>query len=165
MSWLIPKNFCNSLNQNAKKAYFKRAAENGIMCSGVQPNLFWLGSTTKVWGGRLWLLHFLLCQDIHNIVSSGVLLTLKDSIHKENISIEINDKIIEDESELAKQFNPLYINIVKTTMGKHATKIGTLISKITKIILVELSLKSAKIIWVSKLSKRISANWKSNYWG
>ena len=35
------------------------------------------------------------------MVSSGVLLTLKDFIHKENISIETNEKYIGNESELA----------------------------------------------------------------
>lgn len=42
-------------------------------------------------------------------------------------------------------------------MGKHATKIGTSVSKVTKMILLQLSLKSAKIIWVSKLSKEFPA--------
>ena len=50
-------------------------------------------------------------------------------------------------------------------MGKHATKIETLASKIAKMILLQLSLKSAKIIWPSKLSKWISGKWKSKYWG
>ena len=45
-------------------------------------------------------------------------------------SIEIDDQIIEDESELAKAFNSHYINMVKSTTGKHPTKLGTLASRI-----------------------------------
>ena len=48
------------------------------------------------------------------------------------ILIEIDNKIIEDKSELAKTFNSHYINIVKSTTGKHAAKLGTLASRISK---------------------------------
>ena len=46
--------------------------------------------------------------------------------------IEIDNKIIKDESELAKKFNSCYINIVKSTTGKHPTKFGTLTSRISQ---------------------------------
>ena len=46
----------------------------------------------------------------------------KGFIHNNGISIEIDNKIIETESELAKKFNSHYINIVKSTTGKHPTK-------------------------------------------
>ena len=35
-------------------------------------------------------------------------------------------------SELAKTFNSHYINIVKSTTGKHPTKLGTLASRISE---------------------------------
>ena len=40
--------------------------------------------------------------------------------------------MIEYESELAKTFNSHYINIVKSTTGKHPTKLGTLASRISE---------------------------------
>ena len=43
---------------------------------------------------------------------------------------EINNKIIEDKSKLAKTFNSDYINVVKSTTGKHPTKLGTVASRI-----------------------------------
>ena len=45
---------------------------------------------------------------------------------------EINNKIIEDKSKLAKTFNSDYINVVKSTTGKHPTKLGTLASRISQ---------------------------------
>ena len=59
-------------------------------------------------------------------------LSSKDFIHNDNISIEIDNKIIEDESELAKQFNSHYINIVKSTTYEHQTKLETLANKFSE---------------------------------
>ena len=56
----------------------------------------------------------------------------KGFIYNDTISIEIDNKIIEHESELAKKFNSHYINIVKSTTSKHATKLGTLVSRVSK---------------------------------
>ena len=92
------KNLCNSLNKKAKKAYFEKATENGIMGS----EKFWI--TVKLF------------------------LSSKGFIHNNDITIEINNKIIEDKSELAKTFNSHYINIVKSTTGTHPTKLGTFLA-------------------------------------
>ena len=46
--------------------------------------------------------------------------------------IEITNKKIEDESELAKTFNSHYINIVKSTTCKNSTKLGTLASRVSE---------------------------------
>ena len=94
------KNLCNSLNKKAKKTYFEKATENGIMGS------------KKFW--------------------SKAQKTSKGFIHNTDIKIEIDNKIIEDESELAKTFNSHYINMVKSTTGRHPTKIGTLASRISE---------------------------------
>ena len=110
------KNLRNSLNKKAKKTYFEKATENGIMGS----KKFW--STVKPF------------------------LSSKGFIHNNDITIEINNKIIEDKSELAKTFNSHYINIVKSTTGKHPTKLGTLASRINEKKLLQLSLTSSKII-------------------
>ena len=57
----------------------------------------------------------------------------KGFIHNNYITIiETDNKIIEDESELPKTFNLHYINIVKSTTGKHPTKLGTLPSRISE---------------------------------
>ena len=96
------KNLCNSLNKNAKKTYLEKATENGIMGS----RKFW--STVKPF------------------------LSSKGFIHNNDISIEIDNKIIEDESELAKTFNSYYINIAKSATGKHPTKLGTFTSRISE---------------------------------
>ena len=58
---------------------------------------------------------------------------IKSFIHNNNITIEIDNKIIEDKSEIAKIFNSHYINMVKSTTGKHPTKLGTLASRISEI--------------------------------
>ena len=63
---------CNSLNKKAKKTYFEKATENGIMGS----KRFW--STVKPY------------------------LSSKGFIHSNDIAIEIDNKIIEDESKSAK---------------------------------------------------------------
>ena len=94
------KNLCNSLNKKAKRTYFEKATENKIMGS----KKFW--STVKPF------------------------LSSKGFIHNNGIIIEINNKIIEDESEVAKTFN--YINIIKSTTGKHPTKLGTSASRISE---------------------------------
>ena len=57
-------------------------------------------------------------------------LSSKGFIHNNDISIEIDDKVIEDESELAKTFNLYYANIAKSTTGKHPTKLGTLANRV-----------------------------------
>ena len=93
---------CNSLNKKAKKTYFEKATENGIMGS----KRFW--STVKPF------------------------LSSKGSIHNNDIAIKIDNKIIEVKSELAKKFNLHYINIVKSTTGKQPTKLGTLASRISE---------------------------------
>ena len=53
-------------------------------------------------------------------------------IKRPHKTIEIDDKIIEDKSELAKTFKSHYINIVKSTAVKHPTNIGTLASSINE---------------------------------
>ena len=93
------KNLYNSLNKE-EKAYFEKAAENGIMCS----EKFW--STVKPF------------------------LSSKCFINNNDITIEIDNKIIEDKSELAKTFNSHYVSIVKSTTVKHPTILGTLASRI-----------------------------------
>ena len=102
LSYKKAKNLCNSLNKKAKKTYFEKATENGIKGS----KKFW--STVKPF------------------------LSSKGFIHNDDITIETDNKIIEDESELAKTFNSHYINIVKSTTGKHPTKLGTLASRISE---------------------------------
>ena len=96
------KNLCNSSNKKAKETYFENATENGIIGS----KRFW--STVKPF-----------------LLSKGF-------IHNNDIAIEIDNKIIEDESELAKTFNFHYNTIVKSTTGKHPTKLGTLASRISE---------------------------------
>ena len=96
------KNLCNSLNKKGKKTYFEKATESGIMDSKM------LWSTAKPF------------------------LSSKGFIHNNDITIEINNKIIEDKSELAKTFNLHYINTVETRTGKHPIKLGTLAIRINK---------------------------------
>ena len=57
-------------------------------------------------------------------------LASKGFIHNNDISIKIDNKVIEDESELA--FNLHYTNIVKSTTGKHPTKLGTLANRVSE---------------------------------
>ena len=77
ISWAIKKekNLCHYLNKKAKNNSFEKATESGIMGS----KMFW--STVKP------------------------ILSSKGFIHDDNLSIETENKITEDESELAKQFN------------------------------------------------------------
>ena len=72
-------------------------------------------------------------------------LSSKGFIHNNDISIEIDNKIIDDESELPKTFHSRYINIVKSTNGKHLTKLGTSASRVKKKKLLQLLLTSSKI--------------------
>ena len=88
----LRKTFAILQTRKRKKTYFEKATENGIMVSKT----FW--RTVKPF------------------------LSLKGFIHNNNIRIEIDDKIIEDKSELAKRFDSHYINIVKSITGKHPTK-------------------------------------------
>ena len=96
------KNLCSSLNQKVKKVYFEKAAENGIMGS----KKFW--STVKPF------------------------FSSKCFNHNNDITIEIDNTIIEDKFESAETFNSRYINLVKSTTGKHLTKFGALASRICK---------------------------------
>ena len=90
------------MNEKAKKTYFEKAAENGIL------------GRTNVWS------------------KVKVFRSAKSFIHNNNISIKIDNKITEDKSGLAKTFNFHYVNIVKSTTGKHSTKLGILASRISK---------------------------------
>ena len=101
LAYKIGKKLCNSLNTKTIKIYFENATEIGIITSIK----FW--STVKLF------------------------LSLKDFIDNDNISTEIDNKIIENESELAKAFHSHYINIEKSKIGKHPTKLGTLAEKFT----------------------------------
>ena len=95
-------NLCSSLNKKAKKIYFEKTTENRIMGS------------KKIW------------STVKPLFSS------KGFIHNDNIPIEIDNNIIEDEPELAKQFNLHYINAVKVTTSEHPTKLGTLACKVSQ---------------------------------
>ena len=88
--------------KKTKKTNFEKATENEIMGS----KMFW--RTAKPF------------------------LSSKGLIHNNDITIEIDDKIIEDKSELAKAFKSHYIKIVKSTAVKHPTKLGTLASSINE---------------------------------
>ena len=59
-------------------------------------------------------------------------LSSKGFIHNNDILIEIDNKKIEDESELAITFNSHYISIVKNTTVKNLTKLGTLASRVSE---------------------------------
>ena len=87
------KDLCNSLNKKAKKTYFEKATENGIV------------ESKKVWS------------------TVKPFLLSKGFIQNDNVSIEIDNKIMEDELELIKRFNSHCINIVKSTTGQHPTKL------------------------------------------
>ena len=96
------KNLCNSFNKKAKKTYFEKAKKSGII------------------GNKRFLSTF------------KPFLSSKGFIHNNDIKIEIDSKIIEDKSELAQTFNSHYINILKSTTGKHSTKLGLLTSRISE---------------------------------
>ena len=81
--------------KKSTKTYFEKATGNGIRGS------------EKFW------------STVNSFVS------LKDFIHNKDITIEIDNKIFEDKSELAKAFNLYYMNIVKNITGKHPTKLRT----------------------------------------
>ena len=82
------KNICNSLNNKAKKDYFKKATADGVM------------SNRKFW----------------NTVKP--FLTSKGLLQNDNISIDINGNIVENEQQWAKEFNSYYINIGKRSCDK-----------------------------------------------
>ena len=90
------------MNEKAKKTYFEKAAENGIL------------GRKNVWS------------------KVKVFLSAKGFIQNNDITVKIDNKIIEDKSGLAKTFNSHYVNIVKSTTGKHSTKLGILASRISK---------------------------------
>ena len=96
------KNRQRKLFKQKSEKDFEKTTENGIMGS----KKFW--STVKPF------------------------LSSKGLINNNNITTDIDNKIIEDKSELAKTFNSHYINIVKSTTGKHPTKLGTLASRISE---------------------------------
>ena len=73
-------------------------------------------------------------------------LSSKGFIHSNDITNKIDNKSIVDKSELAKAFDSHYINIVKSTTGKHPTKLGTLASRISEEELLQLWLTSSEII-------------------
>ena len=93
MAYKKAKNICNSLNNKAKKDYFKKATTDGVM------------SNRKFW----------------NTVKP--FLTSKGFLHNDKISIDINDNIVEDKQKLTKDFNSYYLNIAKTTSGKPPMKL------------------------------------------
>ena len=96
------KNLFNCLNQEAKKTYFEKVTENGIIGS---KNIW---STVKPF------------------------LASKGFIHNNDKTIEIDYKTIKDKSELAQTFNTHYINKIKSTTGKHPANLGTLATRISK---------------------------------
>ena len=96
------KNLYNSLNKKGKKTSFEKATENEIMGS------------KKVWS------------------TAKPFLSSKGFTHNNDIKIEIDNKIIEDKSELAKTFDSHYINIIKSATGKHPTKLGTSANRISE---------------------------------
>ena len=96
------KNLCKFLNKKAKNTYFEKATENGIMAS------------KKFWG------------TVKRFLSS------KGFIHNNGITIEIDNKITEDKSELAKIFVSHHVNKEKSATGKHLTKLRTLARRISK---------------------------------
>ena len=65
-------------------------------------------------------------------VQSNLSFHQKASFHNNDITIEIDNKTIEDKSEVAETFNSHYINKVKSITGKHPTKLGTLASRISR---------------------------------
>ena len=100
-SWLIKKRKKrgNSLNEKVKKTYFGKATEHEIIGS----KKFW----SKV----------------------NLFLLSKGFIHNNDITIKIYNKIIENESELAKAFNLHDMNIVKSTTGKHPKKLASRVNE------------------------------------
>ena len=103
------ENLCNTLNKKAKNTYFGKATEKPeswvVKSFGVQSNLFF-----------------------HQKASFIIMAYQLKLI---GISIEIYNKIIKDKSELAKIFNSHYINILKSTTGKHPTKLETSTSRVS----------------------------------
>jgi len=82
------------LTFSAKKDFFKRASEDGIMTN----KKFW--KTMKP------------------------LMTNKGVLSSNAIIIEENNKLVSDEKELVEIFNDHYINIVENTLGKKPTSLG-----------------------------------------
>ena len=74
-------------------------------------------------------------------------LSSKRFINNNDITIEIDNKIIEDKSESAKTFNSHYINIVKSSTGsKHATLASRISEKETVAIIIDKSENHPSII-------------------
>ena len=59
----------------------------------------------------------------------------KGFIHNIDKTIVIDNKIIEGKSELAQTFKSHYIGVVKSTTGKHPTKLGTFRSSPSEVFL------------------------------
>ena len=79
--------------------------------------------------------------------------TSKGLHSNKKLSTAIKHGIIEDESELAIQLNSYYISIVKSTTGKHPTKLGTLAWKINKNEIFATIINTNKITGALKLSR------------
>ena len=73
-------------------------------------------------------------------------LSSKRFINNNDITIEIDNKIIEDKSESAKTFNSHYINIVKCSTGKRATLASRISEKETVAIIIDKSENHPSII-------------------
>ena len=73
-------------------------------------------------------------------------LSSKRFINNNDITIEIDNKIIEDKSESAKTFNSHYINIVKSSTGRHATLASRISEKETVAIITDKSENHPSII-------------------
>ena len=89
------------------------------------------------------------CHQIHR----NLFQHQKGFIQNKKLSTEIKHGIIKDESELAKQLNSYYISTVKSTTGKHPTKLGTLAWKINKNEIFATIINTNKITGALKLSR------------
>ena len=77
----------------------------------------------------------------------------KGFIYNKKLSTEFKNGIIEKKSELATQLNSHYISIVKSTTGKHSTKLGILARKINENKIVLTITNTNKVTRALKLSK------------
>ena len=74
-------------------------------------------------------------------------------IYNKKLSTEFKNGIIEEKSEFATQLNSHYISIVKSTTGKHSTKLGILARKINENKIVLTIINTNKVTRALKLSK------------
>ena len=77
----------------------------------------------------------------------------KGFIYNKKLSTEFKNGIIEEKSEFATQLNSHYISIVKSTTGKHSTKLGILARKINENKIVLTIINTNKVTRALKLSK------------